>query len=74
MAVIARIVTYETVYRAVSGGREFRAAARIAFPPLDSLTRQIAAAGLAVDRWLGDWTGAPLAQYSPEFIPLGRLA
>jgi hypothetical protein len=31
-------------------------------------------AGLAVDAWLGDWTGTPFRPLSREVIPLGRLA
>lgn len=70
----ARVVTYETVYRIRADGRDFRATSKIGFPSLDELGRLIAEAGLCVDRWLGDWSGAPPGPDSPEFIPLGRLA
>lgn len=69
-----QVVTYETHYRVDANGRAFGAASRIAFPALDELERAIATAGLQVERWMGDWTGAPLGPGSPEFIPLGRGA
>lgn len=68
------IVTYETHYRVAADGRRFSAVSRIAFPSLAELDAAIGAAGLRVDRWMGDWTGAPLAPDSPEMIPLGGLA
>ena len=68
------VLAYRTSYRVAATGQEFTAGARIAFPALDHLTAQIAAAGLAVETWLGDWTGAALAEDSPEFIPICRLA
>lgn len=67
-----QILTYETVYRARATGLAFRAEARIAFPSRDVLTRQIADAGFTVERWLGDWTGAPPETDSPDFIPICR--
>ncbi len=67
-------VTYETAYRVNADGREFRARSRIGFPSLAVLDRLIAAAGLRVESWLGDWSGAPLGPDSPDFIPLGRRA
>lgn len=69
-----KVVTYETVYRTVADGQEYRAASQIAFPSLNELTRLIAEAGLAVESWFGDWSGAPLAAVSLEFIPFGQLA
>lgn len=69
-----QVATYETVYRVKADGREFRAKSRIGFPSLATLDRLIAAAGLRVESWLGDWSGAPLGPDSPDFIPLGRRA
>lgn len=66
-----RIVPYGTHYR-TADGRLLSATSRIAFPPLAELEGAIAVAGLAVDRWIGDWTGAPLTPQGPELIPLGR--
>ena len=68
------VVTYETHYRVEADGRHLGGISRIAFPAFDALAGAISAAGLRVGRWMGDWTGAPLTEGSPEFIPLGRLA
>jgi SAM-dependent methyltransferase len=68
------IVTYGTFYRIEADGRVLSSRSRIAFPPRDQLERLIAEAGLAVDTWLGDWTGAAWTPESRDFIPLGRLA
>lgn len=67
------IVTYGTFYRIVADGRVLSSRSRIAFPPRAQLERLIAEAGLAVETWLGDWTGAPWTPESRDFIPLGRL-
>lgn len=69
----AQVATYVTVYEA-SGGRVLRAASRIGFTGRERLLALILAAGLRVERWYGDWTGADCAEGSPEFIPYGRLA
>ncbi|MDR6951909.1 SAM-dependent methyltransferase [Ancylobacter sp. 3268] len=66
------IVTYDTFYR-LGDGRELAAASRIRFTPRDELARLIAGAGLAVERWFGDWSGRPFDEDAPEIIPLGRL-
>ncbi|MGK9166214.1 class I SAM-dependent methyltransferase [Inquilinus limosus] len=68
------IVTYGTFYRIIADGRVLSSCSRIAFPPRDQLERLIAEAGLAVDSWLGDWTGAPWTPSSRDIIPLGRQA
>lgn len=67
------IVTYETFYR-LRDGQTLRAASRIRFTPPDALERRMAEAGLAVERWLGDWTGGPFHDRAPEIIPIGHLA
>lgn len=67
------IVTYGTFYRILADGRVLSSRSRIAFPPREQLERLIAEAGLAVDTWLGDWTGAPWTPQSRDFIPVGRL-
>ncbi len=69
----AGIVTYETHYR-LADGRHFQASSQIAFPGLAVLAAEIAAAGLAVDRWYGDPSGGPVRAACVDFIPLGRLA
>lgn len=68
----AGVVTYDTFY-AAADGRRFHAQSKIAFPGKDELTEMLPEAGLAVDRWLGDWHGAPWTPASREIIPVGRL-
>ncbi len=68
------IATYETHYATKDGRRTFSATSQIRFAPLDELANSIAAAGLTVDQWFGDWLGTPYTPASPEIIPLGRLA
>ncbi len=67
------IVTYQTHYRVAASGRRFSAASKIRFTPQETLAALLSEAGLAVDRWLGDWSGKDYANTSPEIIPLGRL-
>ncbi len=71
--VVSGIVTYETHYRLVDG-RHLQATSQIGFPGFAVLAGEIAAAGLAVDRWYGDPTGGPVWMACVDFIPLGRLA
>ena len=68
------IVTYQNAYRVLSTGRDYVAGAQIRYTPKDALAVLIASAGLAVDRWLGDWLGSPFKPDSKEIIPIGRLA
>jgi SAM-dependent methyltransferase len=68
------IVTYETHYRVVASGALFSASSRIRFTDREVLAARLAEAGLAVERWLGDWRGGAFAPDSREVIPLGRLA
>ncbi|TMV63011.1 class I SAM-dependent methyltransferase, partial [Thioclava sp. BHET1] len=49
------IAEYQTFYRPVAGGETLSASAQIAFPPQEEIARLIAAAGLRVDHWYGDW-------------------
>jgi SAM-dependent methyltransferase len=67
------IVTYKTHYRVVSSGELFSASSRIRFTDQQVLAARLEDAGLAVDRWLGDWRGGAFASDSREIIPLGRL-
>ncbi len=64
------IVTYGTHYR-LDDDRQFEARSRIAFPPKSEIEVLVAAAGLRVDRWIGDYTGSPFAADSREIIPFG---
>jgi SAM-dependent methyltransferase len=68
----AGVVTYDTFYEA-AGGQRFHAQSKIAFPEKATLAGMLHEAGLAVDRWLGDWQGAPWTPTSREIIPVGRL-
>lgn len=67
------VVTYGTFYR-LANGRTLSAQSRIRFTPRVELEARIAEAGLCAERWMGDWSGAPANDSSPEFIPLGGLA
>lgn len=67
------IVTYETHYRRADGVTD-SAGSRLAFAPKEEIAELIAAAGLAAERWLGDWQGAEWQAGSKEIIPIGRLA
>lgn len=66
------ILTYENGYRVLADGREYVAGARIRYTPQAEIADMIAAAGLEVERWLGDWSGAPFSASAKEIIPLGR--
>jgi SAM-dependent methyltransferase len=67
------VVTYETHYR-LANGKHFGATSQIAFPGFAVLAAEIAAAGLAVDRWYGDASGGPVGPACVDLIPLGCLA
>ena len=67
------IVTYETHYEVVASGKTLSASSQIRFTDREVLAAMIADAGLAVDEWLGDWTGGPYTPTGPEIIPIGRL-
>ncbi len=64
------IVTYGTHYR-LDDNRQLEAHSRIAFPPKTEIEALIEAAGLRVDRWMGDYTGNPFTAASREIIPFG---
>ena len=68
-----RIVTYRTLY-GLRDGAVLSADSRIAFPDKDEIAQSIAGAGLAVERWMGDWSGGDWSPGAPEIIPLGTLA
>jgi SAM-dependent methyltransferase len=67
------VVAYRTVYES-DGGGFWEATSRIRFADRHAIATRLAEAGLAVDRWLGDWSGTPWTPQSPEIIPIGRLA
>jgi SAM-dependent methyltransferase len=65
-------VTYGTHYR-LGDGRIFASRSQVAFPVREEIAAAISEAGLVVERWLGDWIGAPWSPASKEIIPIGRL-
>ncbi|NIX76662.1 class I SAM-dependent methyltransferase [Microvirga terricola] len=68
------ILTYENGYRILATGQAFSGSAQIRFTPLEELADMIAAAGLMVETWLGDWQGTPYHPDAKDIIPLGGLA
>lgn len=68
------ILAYENGYRICSSGREFSAPAKIRYTPQTEMAQMIAATGLVVVQWLGDWLGTPYHPDAQEIIPIGRLA
>jgi SAM-dependent methyltransferase len=68
------IVAYDTIYEIKATGERLAATSEIRFTDKARLETLIGEAGLAVDRWLGDWHGAPWHEQATEIIPLGRLA
>ena len=66
------VATYGTHYRS-RNGQLWSAAADIRFSSQQNLAALIDQAGLEVEQWLGDWTGAEFEAASPEIIPIGRL-
>lgn len=68
------VVTYGTFYREIAGDRLYQAIASIRFTPRTRLAELIDAAGLKVDRWMGDWRGGRCDSDAPDLIPIGRLA
>lgn len=68
------ILTYENGFRVLATGQEFAGTAQIRFTPQEELEDLIAAAGLQVETWLGDWVGNPYHAEAKDIIPIGRLA
>jgi SAM-dependent methyltransferase len=67
------IVTYHTYYEVVSTGQRFSAASQIRFTAKDRIAALLDEGGLAVDAWLGDWSGNAYTDASADIIPVGRL-
>ena len=68
------ILTYSNHYRVLETGEERSGQDQIAYTSQPDLAGLIKAAGLRVDRWLGDWDGSPFSAESYDIIPVGRLA
>lgn len=69
---VTGIVTYGTYY-SLADGALLAAKSQIRFSSQPRLAQLIAQAGLAVDRWLGDWQGGAFTPDAKEIIPVGRL-
>lgn len=65
------IVTYRTHYL-LPDGVDLFADSQIAFPGKEEVERAIRAAGLTVERWMGDWNGGDWDPGALEIIPFGR--
>ena len=61
-------------YRILASGKRLRSDFRLRFTPQAELARAIAAAGLAVESWFGDWDRAPFTGDAREIIVVGRKA
>ncbi|MFN0194623.1 MAG: class I SAM-dependent methyltransferase [Aestuariivirga sp.] len=64
------IATYDTFYRG-AWGAEIKATSKIRFADKYEIANRVHAAGLRVDRWMGDWDESPWTENSPEIIPTG---
>jgi ubiquinone/menaquinone biosynthesis C-methylase UbiE len=70
----AAVATYGTYYKMAANDRTYSSHSRIAFPPQAQIASLLSRAGLTVEQWLGNWSGAPYGPMTPEIIPLGRLS
>ncbi len=70
----SQILTYTNTYRVQRTGETNTASDQIRYTPYAELAARIEAAGLTVDRWLGDWHGTPYQPAAKDIIPIGRLA
>lgn len=68
---VSEVAAYETFYKSDAGGF-WQAESRIRFSSQAAIAGCLAQAGLAADRWLGDWQGGAWTPQSPEIIPIGR--
>lgn len=68
------IVTYETHYLIEKNGQHLMAESKILFTPKPKIEAMLAAIGLPVERWAGDWQGGAWHEDAPEIIPIGRFS
>lgn len=68
-----QILSYENGYEVKATGASYSAKAKIKYTSQEEVSRLMADAGLEVTSWLGDWTGQPFLESSPEIIPVGGL-
>jgi hypothetical protein len=62
-----------TYYQSIADGAARSSQSQIAFPSREQLSLLIEEAGLEVERWTGDWSGAPWRPQAAGIIRLGRL-
>nr|WP_306266350.1 class I SAM-dependent methyltransferase [Pararhizobium sp. IMCC3301] len=67
------ILSYENSYRIGSTGQTFSACAQIRYTSQPDIADKLRAAGLTVERWLGDWQGGEFEASCREIIPIGGL-
>jgi ubiquinone/menaquinone biosynthesis C-methylase UbiE len=67
------IVTYQTHYRVLASGKCLSASSKIRFSRQEQIAVLLAAAGLKVEEWLGDWRGGPCNPSGLDIIPIGCL-
>ncbi len=67
------IVTYGSYYKIVADDRLYSSQSKIAFPSQEQISSLVDGANLAVQEWLGDWSGAPYTSMARQIIPVGRL-
>ena len=67
------VAIYQTHFEVLATGQRYAAASQIRFTEQAVLAALLEEAGLAVERWLGDWSGGPWHPAAKEIIPLGRL-
>ena len=67
------VVTYGTYYKIAGGERVYASRSKIAFPSQTQIASLMNGAGLTVQEWLGDWSGAAFVPTSPEIILVGGL-
>jgi len=70
---VTGVVTYGTHYKPMANDLLYSSQSKIAFASQEKLSAQIAAAGLVVRQWVGDWLGSPYCSTSPEIIAIGAL-
>ena len=68
------VATYDTFCRLPATGEILSGRSRIAFPSQAEIAANLADAGLAVDRWRGDWQGSDFKPGAPELIAIGGRA
>lgn len=66
------LVTFLAVTRSLTTGQEWTGASTLRFIGPDQLRDMLAAAGLVIEGWYGDWDRSPVTATSPEIVVLAR--